>query len=332
MGILVLLGFYLWITICSRGLASVPLVGFLMETTTEEEKEIEIEKIHQMKIFQELLKENTLEKQATIQTRETILLKYLHTNHQAMSLADQNRIEQLKQREQILNERRQVLLKTTSCNNNSTTSRWWFTIKKTIGICFLFFSLLIVVSIGLTNLHLMNPIDFLLVKSSSFFPMDYFVFGFFFLYFFCVSFMILQRHRIVFIQKKLVPRRTSSSTMTLITIVLIYLSMVGLFSLLTLAPQYTTFGDQKYFDHDKKKWLPCTLFLSKKSPSSCHISQLAQFYTSLTVTFPMLDTLFYIGQWCFAFSFFPWLFHTYSMLKPLPDPDPKAASLLANVT
>ncbi|KAF1330850.1 hypothetical protein FI667_g4677, partial [Globisporangium splendens] len=341
-GILVLFGLYLWIVVGSRGLASVPLVGLLMEDHGNDDNR---------NTFQDLLNENAMETQAAAQTKETILRRY--ATSQQLSVADQDRLQQLKLREQILQDRRAVLDANLKQFTIGKRLSCW---KIPIGAMLLVISLLILVSMLITSLDKLmhssfekgfllnapkfpNPVDGLLVIASHFFPLDYIVFGVLFLYFFLVSFVMLTRYGLRFLcfrLDRLQPRLTSSSTMTIVSLVMIYMAMVGLFSVLTLAPQYATFGHQAYVDEATGLVKPCTLEEAAKSEASglpqphCRMTQLAHFYNTLAVSVPMFGSAFFVGQFLFVFAFFPWVAHAHSMAKALPDPDPKRERLLDN--
>lgn len=342
-GILVLFGTYLWLFVSARGLASVPIVGLLMEDHSVDENK---------NTFQDLLNENALEAQATEQTKETILRRYATT--QQMSAADQERLEQLKIREKMLQERRDVL--NANLQRFAIGSRFscW---RVPLGVTLLLFSLLLVVSMLITTVDKMvhssfsrgyllnepkfpNPVDGLLVLASRFFPLDYILFAIIFIYMFVVSFVVLVRHGVAFLcfrLGRLQLRLTSSATMVVVSLVLVYVAIVGLFSVLTLAPQYATFGHQMYADEKTSLVHHCTLEEAAKNidqaTGHCRMSQLAHFYNSLAVQLPMFGTAFFIAQLAFCVLFVPWLSHAYCMAKRLPEDanDPKRERLLNNV-
>ncbi|CAH0480791.1 unnamed protein product [Peronospora belbahrii] len=343
-GILVLTGIYIWLVVCSRGLASVPLVGLLMEDHSIDEN---------MATFEDLLQENAIETQATKQTREAILQRY--AVEQQMSGADQERLLQLKTREQLLEERRDVLhanLKKFALTGK--LSCW----KIPVGVTLMIVSLLIVISMLITSIDKIahsnfdrgfllnapefpNPMDLLLVLASRVFPLDYVVFAVLFVYLFTISLIVLKRHGLQFLcfrLGRLQPRLTSAATMTMLSLVLMQVAMVGLFALLTLAPQYSTFGHQMFADKSGRV-IPCTLeeaanaaaaaAKSGRPPTHCRTTQLARFYNALAVEIPMFGTAFFAGQFIFAAAFVPWIAHAYCMAKKLDDHvDPKRQRLL----
>uniref|UniRef100_A0AAV1TZM9 Lysosomal cobalamin transporter n=1 Tax=Peronospora matthiolae TaxID=2874970 RepID=A0AAV1TZM9_9STRA len=333
-GTLALSGMYLWLFVCSRGLASVPLVGLLMEDHSIDEN---------MTTFDALLRENALESRATEQTRETILQRY--AVEQQMSGADQERLSQLKTRAQLLEERRAVLRDNLQRFALTGKLMCW---KIPIGVVLMTLSLLIVVSMLSTSVDKMvhssfargfllnapefpNPVDLLLVIASRVFPLDYVVFAVLFVYLFTISLVVLKRHGLQFLcfrLGRLQPRLTSAATMTILSLVLMQLAMVGLFALLTLAPQHATFGHQMFVDASGRV-IPCTLeeaasaAAAAKSgglPDHCRMTQLARFYNALAVELPMFGTAFFVGQLLFATAFVPWVAHAYCMAKKLDDP------------
>lgn len=336
-GILVLFGLYLWVFVASRGIASVPVVGLLVEDHGNDENRT---------TFQDLLNENAMETQATAQTKDTILRRY--ATSQSLSAADQDRLQQLKLREQILEDRRGVLDANLKQFTLGKRLACW---KIPIGVVLLLLSLLTLVALLITSLDkilhssyeqgfllnqpmLPNPVDGLLVLASRFFPLDYVLFGVLFLYFFLVSFVELTRHGVRFLcfrMDRLQPRLTSSSTMVVVSLVMIYMAMVGLFSILTLAPQYATFGHQAFVDDATGRVMPCTLAEAANSAKQhCRMTQLAHFYNTLAASVPLFGAAFFVGQLLFVFAFFPWLAHAYAMARALPDPDPKRERLLSN--
>ncbi|KAF1790535.1 hypothetical protein GQ600_2793 [Phytophthora cactorum] len=320
-GILALTGMYLWLFVCSRGLASVPLVGLLMEDHSIDEN---------MTTFEDLLQENAMETQATKQTKETILQRY--AVEQQMSGADQERLSQLKTRETLLEERREVL--------NANLQRFALTGKLScwkipIGVVLIILSLLIVVSMLVTSIDKMahsnfergfllnapefpNPMDLLLVLASRVFPLDYVVFAVLFVYLFTISLIVLKRHGLQFLcfrLGRLQPRLTTAATMTMLSLVLMQLAMVGLFALLTLAPQYATFGHQMFADVSGRV-MPCTLQEAANAAAAAAKSG----------ELPMFGTAFFLGQFLFAAAFVPWIAHAYCMAKKLDDSiDPSAS-------
>ncbi|TYZ64461.1 hypothetical protein PybrP1_001721 [[Pythium] brassicae (nom. inval.)] len=339
-GILVLFGLYLWVAVASRGLASVPVVGLLIEDHGNDENRT---------TFQDLLHENAMETQATAQTKDTILRRY--ATAQALSVADQDRLQQLKLREQILADRRGVLDANLQQFTLGTRLACW---KRPIGAALLLLSLLSVASLLLTSvdklLHssfargfllnqpvLPNPVDALLVLASRVFPLDYVLFGVLFLYVFLVAFVVLTRHGARFLcfrMDRLQPRLTSSSTMVVVSLVMIYLAIVGLFSTLTLAPQYATFGHQAFVDTATGRVVPCTLAEAAAAATTqsphCRMTQLAHFYNTLAANVPLFGAAFFVGQLLFVLAFVPWLAHAVAMARALPDPDPKRERLLSN--
>ncbi|TYZ69149.1 hypothetical protein PybrP1_009272 [[Pythium] brassicae (nom. inval.)] len=186
-GILVLFGLYLWVVVGSRE----------YQTT-----------------FQYLLHKNEMEVQATAQTKDTVIRRYVMA--QTLNAAEQDRLQQLKLCEQILADWRGVL--------DAKLKQ---------------------LTLGAPREPEVPDRDALLVLASRVFPLDYTLFGVLFLYVFLVAFVALTSHGARFLCFRInrrQPRLMSSFTMVVVSLMIIYLASVELFNTLTLAPQTTMFG------------------------------------------------------------------------------------------
>lgn len=74
--------------------------------------------------------------------------------------------------------------------------------------------------------------------------------------------------------------------------------MAFLMEILTLAPQYSTFGTQQALGK------PCMLDMMDKYNSSdpklerfCRMSNISQFYNRISVSLPFFSTVFYLANW-----------------------------------
>nr|CCA22784.1 conserved hypothetical protein [Albugo laibachii Nc14] len=346
-GTLILCGLYIWIFVCARGLAHVPLVGLLMEDHSEEQATSD------GNTFQELLRENDMEREAIEQTQIALHARYIKQPGQTepdpvlMSVADQERLHRIKLRKEQLSARQQVL--EDNMRRTLRSRRRWKCWRIPLGLICLCLSVSIIISVLTTNVekllrsdfrqgfvtdrpsHL-TVIDALLVASSQFFPMDYILFGILFYYIFIVSFRVLMQGQVHLLCLQfgwVKPRLTAASTVTLASLVMVYVVLICLFSLLTIAPQYASFGHQTFVDAETNQSRMCTL-KEAAAGSHCRVTRLAEFYNSMVLSMPTFGLLFFLGQWLFAFSFIPWSFLAYSLAKPLKDPDPKMEKLLGN--
>jgi len=94
-----------------------------------------------------------------------------------------------------------------------------------------------------------NPIDQLLLALSRYFPLDYMAFSFICLYIFAASVYGVIRIGIRFCGITLFeirPRRTWSSSLLIVVVVLMCILLALMCFMLVLAPQYMTFGSQMY--------------------------------------------------------------------------------------
>ncbi|KAL0583240.1 hypothetical protein ABG067_006848 [Albugo candida] len=346
-GTLIVCGLYIWIFVCAQGLAFVPLAGLLMEGNSDEQMTSD------GSTFQELLRENDMEREAIEQTQIALHARYIKQPGQLepdpvlMSVADQERIHRIKSRKEQLRERQHVL--EDNMKRALRSQRRWKCWRIPLGLLCLCLSISIIISALTTNFEKLLRSDFrqgfvmdgpshltvvdtLLVASSQFFPMDYILFGILFYYIFIVSFRVLMRGqvRLLCLQfGRVKPRLTAASTITIASFVIVYVALIGLFSLLTLAPQYSSFGHQTYVNAQTNQTRMCTLKEAVVGPH-CRVTRVAELYNSIVVSMPTFGLLMFLGQWLFALSYIPWSFFAYSLAKPLKDPDPKMENLLSN--
>jgi LMBR1 domain-containing protein 1 len=68
----------------------------------------------------------------------------------------------------------------------------------------------------------------------------------------------------------------------------------------TLAPQYSTFGTQTFKNSFNHQFIPCSLSLTSSlnlKDNTCIISNIAQLYNRISVSFPLFSTIFYMSNW-----------------------------------
>ena len=67
----------------------------------------------------------------------------------------------------------------------------------------------------------------------------------------------------------------------------------------TLAPQYSTFGVQRFSKNSFQGDVPCKLSLmtSFNSDSECLMSNISKFYNRISISLPFFSTIFYIANW-----------------------------------
>ena len=68
--------------------------------------------------------------------------------------------------------------------------------------------------------------------------------------------------------------------------------------MLTLAPQYSTFGTQQFSAFSTQGEVPCDLSLiSSNQDSECRMTNISQFYNKLSISIPFFSTIFYLANW-----------------------------------
>ena len=68
------------------------------------------------------------------------------------------------------------------------------------------------------------------------------------------------------------------------------------FELLTLAPQYTSFGSQTFFNSTTKVISPCSIQFPVKN---CTMTQIASLVNRVSISMTFFSVVFYFGTWAF---------------------------------
>ncbi len=68
--------------------------------------------------------------------------------------------------------------------------------------------------------------------------------------------------------------------------------------ILTLAPQYATFGTQKFSKTSVQGEVPCKLSLiNSLQDNECVMSNISKFYNRISISLPFFSTIFYFANW-----------------------------------
>ncbi len=68
--------------------------------------------------------------------------------------------------------------------------------------------------------------------------------------------------------------------------------------ILTLAPQYSTFGTQKFSKSSVQGEVPCKLSLINSiQENECIMSNISKFYNRISISLPFFSTIFYFANW-----------------------------------
>jgi len=196
--------------------------------------------------------------------------------------------------------------------------------ERPLGFLCLFFSLLIFASITITTFdrainskcgfscgfiieeeHFLNPVDWLFVKSSKYFPLDYLFFSLFVFYCFICSFFGTIKFGIKLMFKKYEIRKDSTLPNALLVIGFMTCIMVLALSLqmISLSPQYTSFGHQEYFNQGTRTHNRCSLNKITGPTGDCQISNISAFFHKISLSMPLLGSLMFIGNFIFLILF-----------------------------
>lgn len=154
--------------------------------------------------------------------------------------------------------------------------------------------------------NFLNPIDWLFVKSSNYFPLDYLFFFVFVFYFFICSFYGTIRFGIVILFQKRHEIRKDGTlpNSLLITGFLTSITILALSSqMMTLSPQYTSFGNQQYFSESHNAYKMCSFEKIAHHPDACQISNVSAFFNKISLSMPILGSLIFIGNFLFLIVF-----------------------------
>ncbi|KAL9645651.1 hypothetical protein ABK040_003384 [Willaertia magna] len=167
-----------------------------------------------------------------------------------------------------------------------------------------------------------NPLDLALTYSSIAFPVDYILLALIILLFIVASMTSLSSIglRILCINLyKLKFRRTVPQGLVSTCIFLMFIMIVTAFMLPSFAPQYTTFGSQKYRDPITNEWTECTLASlnvtsnstthsldiegGKNTTQACFMTEISQTINTVVFKIPIFSIVFYIESWAFVLCF-----------------------------
>jgi hypothetical protein len=74
------------------------------------------------------------------------------------------------------------------------------------------------------------------------------------------------------------------------------MTIAFMIEILTLAPQYSTFGTQKFSKFSLQGEVPCKLSLITNE-SDCLMTNISKFYNRISISLPFFSTIFYLANW-----------------------------------
>ncbi|CAA9989953.1 LMBR1 domain-containing protein, putative [Plasmodium knowlesi strain H] len=309
MGCVVLIGVSFWVTYTSYGIACLPL-SFLQQKNIEyDKKEIET-------------------RFANLKEKEMVI-KHKYRESSEIRGSDKYEILRIEKMQRALSRYNYKL------QEIEKTSESWLsyvigivlTCRVITGLVFLTFSFSVYISLlaSITDKYLnsvcaykcgfvlekintiFNLLDSSLILFSRFFPLDIFIIASLAIYIFCCSLygIVNVGIRVCFIPLyKLKARRSSPETMLVLCFVIIHIILVLIMTLLTIAPNYITYGIQRIRINDTPAFIKCSL---KTDKNVCKMSVLSVFFNKIFFGIPYFANSYFFSNWMFilmySFSF-----------------------------
>ncbi|EUR65942.1 hypothetical protein PFBG_04682 [Plasmodium falciparum 7G8] len=148
-----------------------------------------------------------------------------------------------------------------------------------------------------------NLLDTLLIFFSKFFPLDILIIASLAIYIFCCSLygIVNVGIRICFIPLyKLKPKKSSPETLLVLCFLIIHIILVLIMTLLTIAPNYITYGIQKIKLNDNLGYIKCSL---KTDKHICKMSVLSVFFNKIFFGIPYFANSYFFSNWLFIIMF-----------------------------
>jgi LMBR1 domain-containing protein 1 len=192
-----------------------------------------------------------------------------------------------------------------------------------IGISMMFISLMVVCSLLLTltdrGLHspcgwscgytlkerlIFNPIDEIFLRLSKFFPVDFIILGILVLYIFTASvfgIVGLGIRLLCFNMYTIRSRKSMPEAMLVLCNVMAHILLALCMALLTIAPNYTSFGSQTTSTEDGTPGY-CSL-MKQDTKVACQVSVISAFFTRIAIAMPLFSVAYYFANWAFIVVF-----------------------------
>jgi len=294
------IGYICWITYTAYGLSAFP-IGIIKgkKHITEDTSDI------------------TSNLQVTKEKSTAIQSKYL-SGAKKMSKKDSEQLDLLKRKERVLSRQNARLQ-----GEYTGWRKVWSTLKPFMfifGILFLLFSILIWISILLTNIDkaansgqfcgsecgfilaypkIFNPLDFVLTILSKYFPLDYIALGLiiFYIFFTTLSGIIRIGVRFLWISLYKIRRRSTPPQGLLLASIILMFSILSLnMELTTLAPQYANWGSQTYTNPNSTITVACSL---DAPAGACYMTQIGTIVNRISIRTTFFGIIFFYATWIF---------------------------------
>ena len=260
-----------------------------------------------------------LEREITIAREQRRFLRNKQVSgrgrHYAGATENSEQVGLLQRKERILRQRQERLGRVGQCYKQCLNILR--PVYYIIGVLLCLFGLLVMLSLLLTaidKLHpsamsyvlgiplIFNPIDMLLSVCMPFFPLDYVIYSVLTLFLFSATIAGISRLGIRLLWKLLFPlrrQRTAPQGVLLASLLIMLVSITLVFTLDTLAPRYTMFGDQMY--RGNVTMLPCSVLAP--ADANCTVTQIEKLVADVKFRFSFFSIVFYWVNWVFLACF-----------------------------
>lgn len=149
-----------------------------------------------------------------------------------------------------------------------------------------------------------NPLDEIFLRLAKFFPVDFIILAVLVLYIFSASvfgIIGLGIRIFCFNMYSLRPRKSMPQAMLVLCNVMAHILLALCMALLTIAPNYTSFGSQKASSEDGS---PARCSLEKQDAKiACQVSVISAFFTRIAIAMPLFSVAYYFANWAFVVFF-----------------------------
>ncbi|GAW82189.1 hypothetical protein, conserved [Plasmodium gonderi] len=305
MGCVAMIGVSFWVTYTSYGIACLPL-SFLQQ------KNIECDK-------------KEIENRFTNLKEKEKMIKHKYRGPSEMQRNDMHEIRRIEKMKRVLSRYNYKLqeIEKTSESWLSYVIGIMLTFRVLTGLVFLTFSFTIYISLlaSITDKYfnsvcaykcgfvlekintIFNLLDSSLILFSRYFPLDIFIIASLSIYIFCCSLygIVNVGIRIFFIPfYKLKTRKSSPQTMLVLCFVIIHIILVLIMTLLTIAPNYVTYGIQRIQLKDTEGYIKCSL---KTDKNICKMSVLSVFFNKIFFGIPYFANSYFFSNWMFILMY-----------------------------
>lgn len=168
--------------------------------------------------------------------------------------------------------------------------------------------------------QIFNPADELLLRLSRIFPVDFVVVGVVVLYVFFASVfgIVCLGVRIFWLGLySLRARKSMPQALLVLCNIMAYILLALCMALLTIAPNYTSFGSQTIAaENGSTSW--CSLVKPEEGTTPCKISVISTFFTRIAIAMPIFSVAYFLANWAFIAVFCGVCVHLLACAKRRP--------------